>query len=160
MSPTPRDSTSTVRTTLEYVRGTNGCPSADPNQCSTPCDTSAEPILGDASPGTSYHRSRLRFSPLPQVILTNCTSVQLRSSTPLSRRFNLPRARSAGFGFPRSDSRPFQDLGPGTSPESWDTRVTQTEACAIWRPETCCSCYGHVGFPVLTARWRLRLATP
>jgi len=39
---------------------------------------------------------------------TNCTSALLRASIRLSPDFTLPRARSPGFGFHPSDSRPFQ----------------------------------------------------
>ena len=34
-----------------------------------------------------------------------CTSIPVRSSTSLSRGFNLPRHRSTGFGYPTNDSR-------------------------------------------------------
>ena len=160
MSPAPRASTSSVRTYSEYVRGANDCSSVYPNQCSTACDASIELILGDFSSGTSYHRSRLRFSPLPQIMVTNCTSEHLRTSMPLSRHFILSRARSPGFGFPRSDCGPFQEPGPGTTPE-----IQRAES---WTPECALSArerrVRRVMALLVSLRLRddlsLRLATP
>lgn len=65
---------------------------------------SGEVYLRVVSGGTSHSRPRLAFHPYPQVIRTICTSASVRSSTPLSEGFNLPRDRSAGFGSPTSDS--------------------------------------------------------
>lgn len=44
------------------------------------------------------------FHPYTQVTPKICTSLRLRASTPVSRRFTLPRHRSAGFGYPDVDS--------------------------------------------------------
>ena len=76
-----------------------------PNQCSTPPSTSCEIYLRVVSEGTSYCRSRLAFHPYAQVIRTICTSVPVRSSTSLSKGFNLPKHRSTGFGYPTNDLR-------------------------------------------------------
>ncbi len=76
-----------------------------PNQCSTPPSTSTEIYLRVVSEGTSYCRSRLAFHPYAQVIRTICTSVPVRSSTSLSKGFNLPKHRSTGFGYPTNDLR-------------------------------------------------------
>jgi hypothetical protein len=46
----------------------------------------------------------LDFHPYTQVTPKICTSLRLRASTPVSRRFALPRHRSAGFGYPDVDS--------------------------------------------------------
>ena len=47
----------------------------------------------------------MTFHPYAQVIRKICTSLAVRSSTFLSKGFNLPRHRSTGFGYPSSDSR-------------------------------------------------------
>ena len=52
------------------------------NQCSTPSATSLETSLQTTSEGTSYHRTRLVFSPYPQVRGANCTSAPFRASQP------------------------------------------------------------------------------
>jgi hypothetical protein len=67
--------------------------------------TSAEVYLRVVSGGTSYFQSRLAFHPYAQVIRAICTSAPVRSSTPLSRGFNLPTHRSTGFGYPTNDFR-------------------------------------------------------
>eukprot|EP00825_Cyclidium_porcatum_P035269 TRINITY_DN369_c0_g2_i1.p1 TRINITY_DN369_c0_g2~~TRINITY_DN369_c0_g2_i1.p1 ORF type:complete len:215 (+),score=-53.73 TRINITY_DN369_c0_g2_i1:129-773(+) len=72
---------------------------------STPQSISAEVLLRQVSRGTSYFQFRLAFHPYTQVIGKICTSLPVRSSTPLSRGFNLPTHRSTGFGYPTSDSR-------------------------------------------------------
>lgn len=160
MSPAPRASESSVHTYSEYVKRAKDCSSVYSNQCSTACDASSEPILGDTSSGTSYHRSRLRFSPLPQFMVTNCTSEHLRTSMPLSRHFILTRARSPGFGFPRSDFGPFQEPGPRTSPE-----IQRAESCTPERALSTRERRDQRGMTLLVSlRLRddlsLRLATP
>ena len=72
---------------------------------STAQDASSEIWLRPVSAGTSYFQSRLDFHPYTQVTPEICTSSRLRSSTPLSKGFNLPRNRSAGFGYRGPDSR-------------------------------------------------------
>lgn len=72
---------------------------------STPRSISTEVLLRQVSRGTSYSQFRLAFHPYTQVIRRICTSLPVRSSTPLSRGFNLPTHRSTGFGYPSSDSR-------------------------------------------------------
>lgn len=72
---------------------------------STARNTSSEICLRAVSAGTSYFQSRLDFHPYTQVTRAICTSAPLRSSTPLSKGFNLPRNRSAGFGYRGLDSR-------------------------------------------------------
>ena len=79
-----------------------------PNQCSTPSATSLEASLRTTSEGTSYHRTRLVFSPYPQVKGANCTSAPFRASTKLSPGFALLRDRSSGFEPHNHDSGPFQ----------------------------------------------------
>ena len=71
---------------------------------STPPSASPEVYLRVVSGGTSYSQSRLAFYPYTQVIGAICTSAPVRSSTPLSGGFNLPRRRSTGFGYPTDDS--------------------------------------------------------
>jgi hypothetical protein len=72
---------------------------------STARNTSSEICLRTVSAGTSYFQSRLDFHPYTQVNPEICTSSRLRSSTPLSKGFDLPRNRSAGFGYRGPDSR-------------------------------------------------------
>jgi hypothetical protein len=47
----------------------------------------------------------LAFHPYAQIIRKICTSLPVRSSTFLSKGFNLFRHRSTGFGYPTNDSR-------------------------------------------------------
>lgn len=47
----------------------------------------------------------MAFHPYAQIIRKICTSLPVRSSTLLSKGFNLSRHRSTGFGFPTNDSR-------------------------------------------------------
>lgn len=105
---------------------------------STTRTTSSEICLRAVSAGTSYFRSRLDFHPYTQVTRTICTSVTLRSSTPLSKGFNLPRHRSTGFGYRRSDS--------------WRAHHPPRNAAGIRFP------YGFPVLPVNLARPRNSLA--
>jgi hypothetical protein len=72
---------------------------------STPRPISAEIYLRVVSGGTSYSQFRLAFHPYAQIIRKICTSLPVRSSTLLSKGFNLFRHRSTGFGYPSNDSR-------------------------------------------------------
>ena len=72
---------------------------------STTRTTSSEICLRAVSAGTSYFRSRLDFHPYTQITRAICTSAPLRSSTPLSKGFNLSRHRSTGFGYRGLDWR-------------------------------------------------------
>ena len=47
----------------------------------------------------------MAFHPYAQIIRKICTSLPVRSSTFLSKGFNLFRHRSTGFGYPTNDSR-------------------------------------------------------
>jgi hypothetical protein len=86
-----------VRVDSEFERKVDPFGSLFSNQCSTPPAASLETGLRPTSEGTSYHQTRLVFSPYPQVWGTNCTSEPFRASTRLSPSFALPRDRSSGF---------------------------------------------------------------
>ena len=81
-----------------------------PIRCSTTSPISTEIYLRVVSGGTSYIRSRLAFHPYTQVNRMICTSITGRSSTPLSRGFNLPTHSSTGFGYLTDDSGRFSPL--------------------------------------------------
>ena len=65
---------------------------------------STEVLLRQVARGTSHPRPRLAFHPYAQVIRVICTSTSVRSSTLLSKGFDLPRHRSTGFGHRTQDS--------------------------------------------------------
>ena len=75
-----------------------------PIRCSTTPPASHEIYLRVVSEGTSYTQSRLAFHPYTQVNRMICTSIPDRSSTLLSKGFNLPTHSSTGFGYLTDDS--------------------------------------------------------
>jgi len=79
-------------------------PPKRPISRSTPPSASSEVQLRLVSRGTSHSRPRLAFHPYAQVIRVICTSTSVRTSTPLSGGFILPRHRSTGFGYRTHDS--------------------------------------------------------
>jgi hypothetical protein len=108
----------------------------------------------------------LDFHPYTQVTPKICTSLRLRASTPVSRRFTLPRHRSAGFGYPDVDSwrvhhapRELRAIGfpspPGVFPLGLPTPRTPWLNFRIERTDAAPPFWGFVAFtPVQSVtRW-------
>jgi hypothetical protein len=108
----------------------------------------------------------LDFHPYTQVTPKICTSLRLRASTPVSRRFTLPRHRSAGFGYPDVDSsrahdvpRKLRTIGfpapPGVCPLGLPTPRTPWTNFRIGRTDAAPPFGGFVAFtPVQSVtRW-------
>ena len=102
--PAPSLPASTTMARSEFDRATRALAPKSRYRCSTAPSISAEVYLRVVSRGTSYSRPRLAFHPYAQVIRKICTSLPVRSSTPLWGGFNLPAHRSTGFGSPTNDS--------------------------------------------------------